>query len=251
MRNMLIKLGIADFREHLKDYLTKAAEHTDRIYLLGNEKDILLMSPQTLARLQERHETNTRAKEQYQALRLDSYLTLVDGEQTKSLPLDTVLGLCSLFGLATELTDILARPGAKENAAKWDISEYIANAIEGTPLKSHGRFCHVYHVITRLFQEQVFQDGVTISTLLGFFRHMEVILGTDDIQQVLQADDMIEEQAGYVADIIRKLSAWISELILYQNLHNNDGKYSQERIFFLFSQVKNWYEKYVRTIERG
>lgn len=239
---MIRKINNSEFRNHLKDYLAQTANNPGQILQTGNDLNVLVMSKATLAKLQYRHYINTWARNQYCTLKLDSYLTLTDGKQTKELPLDTILALSCFFRLVKELLDILAHPGAKENALTWDVSPYIKAAINGNTLTTHGTFHSVYTVITRLFHIPEFCkfEKTEDYTLFNFFTQIQEQIQTDDA--LLKTEGLSADQIALIRDIITKLSGWILDLLNYQVL-TPDIDEKPELIFLSFGQLVDWYEE--------
>ena len=136
-------IGITAFRRSLKHYLEEASASGNTIYQVGAGTDVLLLSPAALEHLQQRHFVNRWVRGRLSALKLDQYPTLSGGKDTKALSLEHLLALNALFQLATEVLDVLSHTGAKQNAMRWDISEYT----KPKTVPKHGRFDTVHTVI--------------------------------------------------------------------------------------------------------
>lgn len=265
---MLQKIGITELRRHLKDHIANIAKSCN-VYQVGEPSGVLIMSQAALAKLQRRHYVNIWARNQYTKLKLDSYMTITSGKKTKDLPLDMILALSEFFGLIKELTDILSRPGAKENALKWDVSEYINAAVEKKPLDSHNKFDGTYAVATKLFCHEQFGE-MHSHTLNAFFYHLNELVAEEmermekrakkvrnpeekpTLATILDPDDyccfyprgLSDEQLEYVLEIVGILTGWATDLIEYQPL-NPDSDRHPEYIFLKFKRIMDWYETYV------
>ena len=250
---MAKKLGITELRRQLKFYMEEV-QRTSRIYRTGPDDSVYLLSGETLARLQRRYYMNRWAQGHYSALRLDQYKTLMDGKKTKDLPLNMILALSSAFQLVGELVNVLARPGAKENACQWEVSEYVQKAVEKRPQDHYGKFSPVYGIIRKLFHSSSFRN-MEEKTLYGFFAHVQALYGKDrengDMDGMnLKAEGLTEEQFWMVWEIIRMLFCWASALMEHQYLEAW-SKEQQESVFLLFAPVTEWYEENVGALPEG
>lgn len=245
---MIPIIKISEFRLHLKDYLDEVSDMTISMFQIGTKKGNLVMSEKTLEKLQKRHYVNTWSKNRFKRLKLDNYTTLANGSGTKDLPLDTLLALSSFFGLVTELMELLAHPGAKSNAAKWKVAEYIAAGVEKKPLNNRGRFHVVYAIVTRLFQKENFreflQQGENEGTLQSFF---EYILKQE--KNTIFRDSLSEKQTECLWEIIQNLCVLSIALINFQML---DGETDVEalKISLVLNQINSWYECQIGSIPK-
>ena len=230
---MLKKVNVSTFRNALKHYLDQISTNPGTIYQTGNKSDIMVLSKTTLTKLQYRYYVNMWARNQYRSLRLDHYLTLTNGKNTKELPLDVIIGLSQFFQLVQELLDTLAQPGAKENALTWDVSAAIKNAVEAKPLSTHGRFDLVYTILTRLVKPQTF----TGTTLNEFFQQMQHV----DRMELLPCE-LTTSQENLICTILTDLSQWVCMLLEYQVLNITDCTQAPEPIFLHIGKILLWYE---------
>lgn len=173
------KVGITVFRKSLKSYLEQTASSGDQIYQIGSEAEALLLSPATLEHLQQRHFVNRWIRGRYVSLKLDQYPTLAKGSQTKELSLEHLLALGNLFSLGAEVLDTLAHTGAKQNAMRWDISEYMKAFREKRPLLKHGRFDTVYTLFRTLLEPWTIDLFRERKTLYEFFQFLRDITDMD------------------------------------------------------------------------
>lgn len=233
---MLKKVNVSTFRNALKHYLEQISINPGTIYQTGNKSDIMVLSKTTLTKLQYRYYINMWARNQYRSLRLDQYLTLTNGKDTKELPLDVIIGFSQFFQLVQELLDTLAQPGAKENALTWDVSAYINDAIEETPLRTHGRFDLVYTILTRLITPQRF----TGQTLNEFFQQIQHVDHID-----LRPTDLTTTQQDLIGTILIDVSKWVCMLLEYQVLNTDDCTQAPEPIFLHIGKVFDWYERHI------
>lgn len=227
-------MNVSTFRNALKHYLEQISTNSGTIYQTGNTNDILILSKTTLTKLQYRYYVNMWARNQYRSLRLDQYLTLTNGKHTKELPLDVIIGLSQFFQLVQELLDALAQPGAKENALTWDVSAYIKDAREKTPLSVHGRFDLVYTILTRLVKPRTF----TGQTLNEFFQQLQYI----DRMELISCE-LTTTHEDMICIILTEMSKWICMLLEYQILNTDDCTQTLEPIFLHIGRLLDWYEE--------
>ena len=258
---MLLKIGVTDLRRKLKEHLATIGNTSDIIYSTGTDAEVLLMSPNTLAKLERRHYINTWARNQFHGLHLDSYMTLIEGKRTKDLPLDTLIGLSALFQLVQEIADVLSRPTAKENASKWDVTEYINQAAHEQAFTSHGKFDTIYTIITKLYYPAQFDITYLEKeerTLNGFLNKL-VCMAVEDKETLqkgttnnltLKAFELDAEQITIVLNTVIRTSAWASELIDTQTLNPfSDDK--PDMLFLQFHELVKWYEETIGELPKN
>lgn len=239
---MLKSIAITEFRRFLKDYLHTAGTTQD-IYKVSSpgENEVYLMSTDTLEKLQQRHYINTWARNQFETLKLHRHLTLINGKKATELPLDTLLGLSALFQLMQKLLNVLSRPGAKQNALKWDVSEYVEQAAKQNVLEVHGKFDEVHSIIVHLFLPNQFKDA-KITSLYNFFLfvHNTVSEHPDNLEQ----ENLTEEQLQCVSSILDIISAWAKDLIELQAM-DIDMDSTAQWVILRFKHIIEWYKAYI------
>lgn len=245
---MLQVIGVADFRRQLKDYVEAVAASKNQIYQIGQANDALLLSPATLAKLQNRHHQNNMVKQQFDKSKLESYVTLAEGVGTKNLPLDVLLGLSAFFGLMKELISLLANPGAKENALRWKVSELAAQAVEGKELEAHPRFYRIYILIRRLFQPDNFKEfgQKENGTLIQFFIYLQALLAQES---PVFKEKLPKEQDECIRSILMHFSQLAEDLISAQKLDRTveEETETEERIFWRMQKIESWYQTYIKA----
>ena len=234
---MIPIIKISEFRLHLKDYLDEVSSMGRPILQIGAKNGNLIMSEKMLEKLQKRHYVNTWAKNQFKRLKLDNYTTLAIGAGTRDLPFDTLLALSYFFGLVAELMELLACPGAKSNAMKWKVSEYIAAGVERKPLTNRGRFHVVHMVATKLFRKENFveflqQDG----TLYSFFEYV-----LRQKKDTIFRDSLNEGQTECLWEITQNLCLLSISLIKFQALEQ-ETKMEALKVSLVLGQIDSWYE---------
>lgn len=275
------KIGVTEFRRSLKDYLEEAGTTCGQIYEVGTETDVLLMAPATLERLQQRHFVNLWIRGRYKSLKLEQYPTLSGGRKTKDLSLEHLLALSDLFQLSGEVLDTLAHTGPKQNAMKWDISEYVNLYRQGKPLMKHGRFDTVYSLFFRLMEPWTIDQFRERKTLWEFFDFLRCITDMDkacrlreqakekgkDPDQIrpeycfwddeeyphsvtfLKDYDASIEQMGMVQDGIIRLCSLMMELLSFQVAVGMEQ--SQDYPLLKCGPLFRWYEENVGELPKS
>lgn len=235
---MMKKIGVAEFRNHMKDYLDEAADSPGTVMRIGTDRDVFLLSGDTLKQLQIRHVANIWARTSWQALRLNDYRTLSEGAGTKGLPLEIILGLSEFFGLIDKLLELLARPGAKNNVKKWDVTPYVKAAATGKPLAEHGRFDGVYVAATRLFEKAAFGSANTW-TLYGWFEDLRTraMTGTLPFRQ----EKLENGQEAELCGLLETVLTWVLTVMDLQALQGE--RPAMDLMYLQFDRIQEWYRE--------
>ena len=202
---MVKKIGVAEFRRQLKNCLDDAADHPGTLIQVGTERGILVLSEETLKQLQLRHATNGWAKHAFYDLHLSDYKTIAEKKEAEGLPLETIIGLSEFFQLFERLLDLLARPGAKQNVKKWDVTPYVRAAL-GMGALSHGRLEGVYTILMRLLCPNLF-SGDRTWTLYQWMGELDQKLKEPNIPCFRQP--LNGEQADWVRNLLKAGAEWI------------------------------------------
>lgn len=209
------EIGIAEFRNNLKECMDDISGNIGQVYQIGMNRGVIVMSNKTLENLQQRHYVNMWAAKQFASLQINNYMTIANGRKTKDLTIDTIIALSKFFGLVEELLGVLAKPGPKNNAAKWTVSEYIKAAEEGKKLKAGGKFDSVYDVFSMLFYGTGIKQHLKSYTLLNFFYAIRDYLEDESVTEPF-CMELNSEQATRIREIILHLSMWAADLMEFQ-----------------------------------
>lgn len=228
------KLPIAEFRTHMKAFLEEVLQKPGLVYQIGTDRDVFLLSAESLKLLQLRHVNNLWVKERFDALHLGNYRTLSEGSKTKQLPMFQILGITEVCTLVEKLFTLLAKPGAKTNVKKWDVTPYVKHACEGRPLSNHGRFDSVYVILTRLFGEKLAECFMTNRTwtLYEWLEEMK-----RQTAQMFTGNEMLESFFDH-------LFAWVLIVMDAQEVEGVTDIRS-DHIYGYYDQLYAWYKTYV------
>lgn len=236
---MIHKLGTTQLRKRLRDYLYDTSTLGHMYQIMAEDCPALILSPETLAALQKRYLVNTLFQQGYEALSLHRYMTLTEGEMTNELPLDTIIALSKVFQLLQDLTRILARPGAKENALKWNVSKQLLAASDDHTYNPGGEFEEVTVIASTIFSPAEFSG---CETLLSFFRQVSFL--SSDTSHI-KLEHLSPEQRDVVLEILKNSADWAAELLEYQTISVNQGP---ERVLLKFVDILSWYEENVTRL---
>ena len=260
-------IGITAFRRSLKHYLEEASASGNTIYQVGAGTDVLLLSPAALEHLQQRHFVNRWVRGRLSALKLDQYPTLSGGKDTKALSLEHLLALNALFQLATEVLDVLSHTGAKQNAMRWDISEYT----KPKAVPKHGRFDTVHTVIRTCFEPWTMDQFRERKTLYEFFDFLRTVTeldracrrreeGDEDYEPrytlwegesspvtFLRSYGASAEQMDFLADGVLALCTLMMELLSFQVETGDSPDYP----LLLCNDLFTWYEEHIAPLPKS
>lgn len=242
---MLQLLQITEFRQNLRTHLNTVRDLAKRqIFQLGDKEGPYVMSPETLRALEERHAVNSWAKERFSALQLKKYTTLSGGTKTKELPLDMLLGLTDLFGLVSELCDILAHPGVKENACLWNIENYLSIWESRQPLATHGNFDKVHSILYYLIEKDSPYPADRPVTIFEFFTTLQQWAEQGESAPYRTKLELPDEQRQLSNHIIKLTCDWVLELLKFQTIFSPN----RELVYLKFHTLCAWYESDVRPL---
>ncbi len=229
---MIRHIGVGEFRNHLKTYKDEVTAGSDTVIQVGPKGEAMLcLSPKGLERLQIRHLANHTLLEKWNALKLSNTLTLIDGAGMKDYSLDFILTLSKFMELISELLDLLARPGAKENAEKWQIQSYLNGDC------TFGRFSVIGPMSKRLFRADIFENNPEkpVITLLDYFWRLK--------QETAFSEQFTKEEALCAAGIVTPLCELAIAAILFQTQDLNNQH--PETLYRPFQEVEEWMQVYL------
>lgn len=242
---MLQLLQITEFRQNLRTHLNTVRDLTKRqIFQLGDKEGPYVMAPETLRALEERHAVNCWIKERFSALHLKKYTTLSGGIKTEELPLDMLLGLTDLFGLVSELCEVLAHPGVKENACLWNIENYLSIWESRQPLATHGKFDKVHSILYYLMEKDCPYPTDRPVTIFDFFTTLQQWVEQEDTSPYRKELELTKEQQQLSNCIIKLTCDWILELLKFQTIFSPN----KELVVLKFHTFYTWYESDVRPL---
>lgn len=221
----LLRVNVSTFRRKLKDYLqlTKRYKFTkkgeQKIIVVENHEieEAIVLSRDSLYRLQERHTANTVLQCYYRNLNLSEYTTIMNGCKTKDLPADVISALCALFQVIQEVLDYVSRPYLCEDLETFPIHDYIRPLYDNTYPFVSGAFGMIHTVTKKLNLIYSFHN---VNTMSEFFMALFNIADKKDGPNCLQAsvEGLTQEQADMVGQLIASACSFAGELLSFQDI---------------------------------
>lgn len=221
----LLRVNVSTFRRKLKDYLqlTKRYKFTkkgeQKIIVVENHEieEAIVLSRDSLYRLQERHTANTILQCYYRNLNLSEYTTIMNGRKTKDLPADVISALCALFQVIEELLNHVSCPYLCEDLKTFPVHDYIRPLYDNTYPFVSGAFGMIHTVAKKLNLIYSFHN---VNTLSEFFMALFNITEEKDGPNWLQAavEGLTQEQADMVGQLIASACGFAVELLSFQDI---------------------------------
>lgn len=248
-------VNVSQFRRNLKQYLDALRTPEHHILRIGHEtcispKDILVLTPATLRRIQTRSYFNTILYHEYTKQSLMEYPTLAKGIKTKTLPSDTLLGFCALFRVLQDVLDLVQSDLTMDYPHAWTVRDYLLPLVEEQRPVVHRRFDEVYTITQKLVRST---DLCQKRTLIDYLEHLKHLsMDSNAITCIhLANESLTEEQVNMIKTGISCVCTATLTLIYAQDLGESAPQPYQS--YQAFSNLFQWVQDNVtgQPIERN